>query len=143
MGKEQLTSCNDEFEAKLQAKDPRLPKHLRTYIRRLKQAGKIDEAIKHREHFVHQRRNKNEIAVDELHKTIAEVICTDDPVKEAAGNIKVTWLLNVVGVIETPEERKAQILEIYESTPEHVQVVLEELMPLIRNEVSPLMPTAA
>jgi len=143
MGKEQLTSCNDEFEAKLEAKDSRLPKHLRTYIRRLKQAGKIDEALKYREHFIHQRRNKQEIAVDELHKTIAEVICTDDPVKEAAGNIKITWLLNAVGVIETPEERKAQILEIFETAPKHIQEVLEPMMPIIRNEVQPLMPTAA
>jgi len=143
MGKEHHIGCNDEFELRLEAKDPRLPKHLRTYIRRLKQSGKIDEAVKRREHFIHQRRNKAEIAVDELHKTIAEVICTDDPVEEAAGNIRITWLMSAVGLIETPEERKAQILEIFDAAPKHVQEALEPMLPAIRYEVQPLMPTAA
>lgn len=120
-----------------------MPKSTRAYIRKLKEVGLWEEAVKFRERTVQQRRNRQELAVDELHKTIAEVICQEDPVKEAAGKIKITWLLNAVSVIPTTEERNREILEILDSTPAEFQPKVEQLMPAIRDEVAKFMPLAA
>jgi hypothetical protein len=133
-------SCTSELDRKLQAKEARLPKGIRKYIRRLKQEGLWDEKVKYRIH--QQRNNKHEIATDAIHETLVEVICTEDPVEEAAGQIKIIWLMNAVGIIETTEERKKQILEILDSQPIEIQPQVEALMPSIMREVQPLLPTA-
>lgn len=143
MAAERIQSCpEDIFDRKLQVKESKLPKSTRAYIRKLKESGKWDEAVKFRQRVVQERRNRTEIATEELHKTIAEVICQDDPVKEAAGEIKITWLLNAVGEIETTQDRNKEILEILDATPSEFQPRVEQLMPSIRDEVTKYMPVA-
>ena len=136
------TKCADELDAKLQAKEPRLSKSIRTYIRRLKESGKWDEAVRLREAMVTRRNTRQKLVADELHKTLAEVICTEDPVKEAAGEIKIIWLMNAANIIPTSQERNTEIIEILESRPPELQPQIEALMPRIRDEVEPLLPTA-
>jgi len=139
------SDCSSQLESKLRAKEPRLPRRIAAYIRRLKQEEKFDEAIKYRKRIISQKIARNErgqSATEELHKTIAEVICTDDPVKEAAGEIKITWLFNAVGEIETTQQRNVEILAILSSTPSEFQPQVEELMPGIRDEVAKFMPVA-
>ena len=135
--------CSSQLESKLRAKEPRLPRRIAAYIRRLKQEEKFDEAIKYRERIISQKKVRSErdhSATEELHKTIAEVICTDDPVAEAAGEIKITWLFYAVEEIETTNQRNVEILEILSSTPSEFQPRVEQLMPGIRDEVAKFMP---
>ena len=137
------SDCSSQLESKLRAKEPRLPRRIAAYIRKLKQEEKFDEAIKYRSRIISQKKARNErgqSAAEELHKTIAEVICTDDPVMEAAGEIKITWLFNAVGEIETTQQRNVEILEILSSTPSEFQPRVEQLMPGIRDEVAKFMP---
>jgi hypothetical protein len=134
-------NCEDKFEAKLQAKEERLPKSIRTYIRRLKEDGKWEEAVRFRETITKQRRTRQEFAAEELHKTIAEVICEDDPLKEATGEVKIVWLLNAVGILGT-ESRKEEILGILDSQPEQLQPLLEQQLPGIRDRVKTFLPLA-
>lgn len=143
MAAERIQSCSsDVFDRKLKAKEPRLPKSTRAYIRKLKESGKWDEAVKYRQRIVQERRNRQDLATEELHKTIAEVICEENPVQEAAKEIKITWLLNAVGVIETTRERNQEILEILDSQKPEFQPQVEALMPGIRDEVTRFMPLA-
>ena len=135
--------CSSQLEVKLRAKEPRLPRRIAAYIRRLKQEERFDEAIKYRKRIISQKIAKNErgkSATDELHKTIAEVICTDDPVAEAAGEIKITWLFYAVEEIETTNQRNEEIMAILSSTPSEFQPRVEQLMPGIRDEVARFMP---
>jgi hypothetical protein len=137
------SDCSSQLEVKLRAKEPRLPRRIAAYIRRLKQEERFDEAIKYRERIISQKKVRSErdhSATEELHKTIAEVICTDDPVAEAAGEIKITWLFYAVEEIETTNQRNVEILEILSSTPSEFQPRVEQLMPGIRDEVAKFMP---
>mgnify|MGYP001566967931 CR=1 FL=1 len=137
---EPITDCTSslKLDAKLKAKEPRLPRRVAAHIRTLKQEGMFDEAMRYRERIIGQKKARYErlqSATDELHKTIREMICTDDPVKEGAANIKITWLFNAVGQITSTDERNREILEILNSVPSEFQPKVEELMPAIRNEV--------
>ena len=137
------SDCSSQLEVKLRAKEPHLPRRIAAYIRRLKQEERFDEAIKYRKRIISQKIAKNErdqSATDELHKTIAEVICTDDPVAEAAGEIKITWLFYAVEEIVTTNQRNEEILAILSSTPSEFQPRVEQLMPGIRDEVARFMP---
>lgn len=133
--------CSDELDLKLQAKEDRLPKSIRSYIRRLKEEGKWEEAIKYRESINRQRRTRQEAAVEELHQTIKDVICEDDPLKEATGEVKIVWLLSATGVIGK-EGRKEEILNILDAQPKKLQPMLEQALPQIRDDMKPFLPLA-
>ncbi len=134
-------NCSDELDLKLQAKEERLPKSIRTYIRRLKEEGRWEEAVRFREFVIKQKKTRQEIAVDELHKTIKEVICEQDPVKEASGEIKIIWLLNATGEIDQ-QGRREEIINIFDSQPQSLQAVLEKVLPKIRDEMQAFLPLA-
>lgn len=145
---ETTLGCNDSFtlEKKLRDKEPRLPRRVAARIRKLKQEGKFEEAMSLRRRIIGQKIARNEkraAATEELNKTIHEMICTDDLVKEAAANIKITWLFNALEEIQTPEERNMEILEILGSVPSEFQPKVEALMPGIRDEVVRFMPGPA
>ncbi len=140
MAAEIIRDCSREiFRSKLKAKEKRLPKSIRTQIRRLKEAGRLEQVAFVRK-TAEQKRSRQDIAADEFGKTIIEVVCTDDPIGEAVAEIKMTWLMHAVGFIETQEERKKQILEILDSKPIALQPQIEALMPEIAREVEPLLP---
>lgn len=134
------TGCAENFDKRLQAKEPRLAKNTRKFIQRLKQAGKLEDAAIVREKALRQKVDRRALAAEELNKTITDMICEDDPVKEAVGQVKIAWLLSAVGVIETPEQRKEEILEILDNQPPHLQPVIEKLLPTIRDEVKSFLP---
>lgn len=136
-----ITHGCEDFRERLKAKQNRLPKGIRTQIRRLKEAGKLEEVALVRK-TAEEKRTRRDIAADEFGKTLAEIICTDDPIKEAAAEIKITWLMHAVGMIETQAERNKQIIEILELQPPELQPKIEALMPKIAREVQPLMPLA-
>lgn len=141
------TGCED-FDKRLRAKEPRLAKNTRKFIQRLKQADKREEADIVREEALREKREKREkrdrraLAAEELDKTITAMVYEDDPVKEATAQVKIAWLLKAVGVIETPEERTQEILEILNNQPVHLQPAIEALLPTIRDEVKPFLPLA-
>lgn len=133
--------CASEIDAKLQAKVERLPQSISKKIRRMKESGTWDEAIKYREAVVKQRKSRLEEATEELHEKIAEVICTDDPLTEATGEIKIVWLLNAVGELNS-DDRRAEILEILNSKPQPIQGELERQLPGIRDWARQYLPLA-
>lgn len=134
------TGCAEDFGKRLRAKEPRLAKNTRKFIQRLKQAGELEEAAIVREKALRRKRDRRALAAEELNKTIADMICEDDPAKEAVDQVRIAWLLSVVGVIETPEQRKEEILEILNKLPAHLQPVIEGLLPAIRDEVKSFLP---
>ena len=133
--------CAAEIDAKLQAKQDRLPKSIQIKIRRMKETGTWDSGIKFREEFLKQKHHTRvEVASEELNKTLAEVICTDDPLIQATGEVKIVWLLSAVDNLST-DERKAEILEILNSKPEPIQGELERQLPVIRNWAKQYLPS--
>lgn len=130
-----------QLEKKLQTKEVRLAPSIRKYIRRLKQSGKWDEAIKLGQIKREQKRTTFEYATEELDKSITEIICTDDPVEEAAKQIKTVWLLNATGEL-SQKEREDEMERIFSGIPAEVQTSLEERMPAIRDAVKRFMPLA-
>lgn len=136
--------CSREvFRSKLKTKEKekRFPKGIRTQIRRLKEEGKLEEVALVRK-TAEQKRTRRDIAFDEFGKTLAEVICADDPLEQAVAEIRVTWLMHAVGLIETQLERNRQILEIVESKPPELQPKVEAEMPQIARELQHFIPLA-
>lgn len=142
MGQERPTSgCLKELDKKLQAKEPRLPKSIRICITRLKKSGRWDEAIKLGQFTRDQKRTRLDYAGEELEKTLVEVICEDDPLKEASQEVKAIWLLGAVGALNV-DERKAEMIDVINSVPQNIKPALEERLPAIRHEVEPFLPVA-
>lgn len=142
--KPQVDCTGPQLDKKLRAKKERLSPGIRKYIRRLKESGRWDEAIKLGQIRRDEKRNRIEVAAEELEKTITEVICEEDLLKEASGQIKVIWLLNAVGVLST-DERREEMISFLNSVPQEIQTPLEEKLPAIRDGVKqfmPLMPLA-
>jgi DNA-directed RNA polymerase subunit F len=83
-----------------------------------------------------------DIAADEFGKALQEAICTDNPLKEAEAEIRITWLAYAVGMIGSQEERKRELLEILEAHPPELREKILEIMPQIAKEVAPLLPVA-
>ena len=140
---EKIQDCENPkvFKAKLEAKEKKLPKGLRTQIRRLKEAGKLEEVALVRK-TAEQKKTRQAIAADEFGKTLHEIVCTEDPVTQAALEIKITWIMHAVRIIETTDERNAQIEEILKAQPPEILPQVEALMPEIAKQVQPLMPLA-
>ena len=128
----------EDFKQRLKAKQERLPKGIRTQIRRLKEAGKLEEVALVRK-TAEEKIPRHAIAADEFGKTLKEIICTDDPVEEAAAEIKITWLMHAVGLIETQRARTAQLMEILDAQPPEILPQVEALMPGIVKQVEPFM----
>ena len=137
---------NVNLEKKLRAKELRLPRRVAAHIRDLKQQGRFEEAMSLRKRIIDQkttRYKKQRAAVEELHRNIHEMICTDDLVEEAVGNIKIIWLFNATGDIQTTDERNREIIEILNLVPSEFQPKVEARMPAIRDEMVKFMPSPA
>ena len=133
--------CAAEIDAKLKAKQDRLPKSIQIKIRRMEETGTWDSGIKFREEFLKQKHTTRvEVAAEELNKTLAEVICTDDPLTQATGEVKVLWLLSAVDELPT-DNRRTEILETLNSKPEPLKGQLELQLPLIRDWAKQYLPS--
>ncbi|MBI1864091.1 hypothetical protein HYS03_02690 [Candidatus Woesebacteria bacterium] len=124
-----------EIEALLQEKDPRLPKSVRRYIRDLKQAGKFEEAMRKRNDEVQKKKDKRERIIDELNGSVYGLAITKEPKEEIDNMAKALWLMDAARII-APEERQAELGEIYDIAGSELEGYLQERMPQIRNEVA-------
>lgn len=142
MSNEQLRAdCTSQLDKKLRAKEPRLAPGVRKYVRRLKQSGRWEEGIKTGQIKREEKRSRMDYAAEELEKTITEVICEDDPLNEASGQIKVLWLLSAVGELSS-EERKEEMENFLDSVPRNLQPALVQRMRVMAREVERFMPLA-
>jgi len=139
--KPQIDCTGSQLDKKLRAKEERLSNGIRKYIRRLKESGRWDEAIKLGQIKREEKRNRRDFAAEELEKTLTEVICQDDPLEEASGQIKVMWLLSAVGIM-TVDERKKEMISFLNSVPQEIQAPLEKKLLVIRDGVKQFMPLA-
>ncbi len=130
------------FEVLLEKKEPRLPKSVRTYIRRLKQDGNLQQALTVRETAIKTKRTRDQKAQDELDKTVSEMLITQNPNLEASRTVKTIWLLYATGDL-TQKQRNDEINDFLNSlnnkAPEIVSY-LDTVLPNIRDEVIPLLP---
>jgi len=97
---------------------PKLPKGLRTYIRRLKSSGDRNAAEEEYRKAVEKGRlRRQDIARRELLDVVDDIFTVKDLEEQAKIQIKFTWLLQVSGVIGS-EDRIEYLRDIIKSSEE-------------------------
>lgn len=135
------TITEEQLEKLLVVKEPRLPKSIRRYIQRLKQAGYWEVAMGFRAEEMKKAKKKRGIetreerARKELFRTIRQIIETDDPQVEVEGELKAIWLLDVSGAINQ-EERLQELRDLLDSKAPELQAFLAENMIRIREQTT-------
>jgi len=126
-------------------KKVRLPKSVRIHIRRLKESGQLEEAIRIRKLAI-GKRNVSRSALEKAHKELVEtavdVVTNDDPAEVAKRSIQMLWLLSATGQVH-PKDRTEEMREFLDALQEtHPQILLkvEPSLPEIRDSVIKLMP---
>lgn len=134
-----MTPEQIDYDRLIAAKETRLPKGLRIYVRRLKEwevwdKVKADKVVEKR-----TAPSREERARKELHRTISLLLQADDPKVEARLEIKSIWLMQAAGVINSAE-RMEDIIESIDSKAPQLKAFLEGKLAAIRDEVKPFMP---
>lgn len=120
------------LDERLLSKEPRLPQGIRKHIRRLKEDGKLEEALR----FARSQRDKKVRslnAVGRLKEDVAIILESDDPKQEAVAAIEATWALSRLGDLE-PSQRSADIMATLDNYPE-IAGSLELELPKLRDEM--------
>lgn len=121
-------------------RERRLPKSIRTYIRRLKADGQFEKAMavaqEVRERKL-QARQQN--AERELYRSVRELLETEDPQVQAVEEIRAIWLLYASGVIDS-DEKTAELLVTLDSKSPDLKAFLEGRLTDIREELRPFLP---
>lgn len=136
-------SVLEVLEVSLSQKNERLPKSVRKYIRRLKEAGKWEEAMGFAQEArvkKNDRRNPRSVRVYEvLNHTVRDILVTEDPQKQAEEEIRAVWIM-FQGRLLDQNERSNELKAILDSKPPEIQKVLGPKISQIRNEVLRTVP---
>lgn len=121
----------DELESLIQNKEPRLPKGTRTYIRRLKQAGKLDEALR-----VTQEHRQKKMPIYNVEKrltvAVGNILITQSSLETAQEAAMATWLLYRENEF-TSGERITELKELSKLNPD-LEPELADTAAQIRDE---------
>jgi hypothetical protein len=105
-----------DIERRISEIDFRLPNGVRKHIRRLKEEGKLDEAIRFREESLKSKKSARE-KLDNEKKACLRGILSNDPQSQAFAAFELTWIINKIGEI-TDEERYADLAQVYINWPD-------------------------
>lgn len=126
---ESLTLNVDE---RFLSKEPRLPQGIRKHIRKLKEDGRLEEALR----FARSQRDKKTRslnAVGRLKEDVAIILESDDLKQEAVAVIEATWALSRLGDLK-PGERSADIMATLDNYSD-IADALELELPKLRDEM--------
>lgn len=104
-------------ERKFEEREFKLPNGIRKYIRRLKQEGKLSEALRVKSESTEKKRTARQRLQDKLDENSITAIVSDDPQKQALSEFTATWLLSLTGEIST-EERQVDLGKVYDTHPD-------------------------
>lgn len=136
-----------DLEQLWEEKERRLPKSVRKYIQRLKNEDRLVEAKLVRAKTLEAKGAKyghppvlNQTkARRALDRSIYELLTSEDPHAEAELEVKIVWLLEITGEINS-EERISELSQAIDSKAPFVQEYLEHRAPQIRDEMAKLKP---
>lgn len=134
-------SVSLEIEQKLSDREPRLPKGVRKYIRRLKEDGLFQEAMKVRQSEIGKKKSAGERLAERLNADVRTAIVSDNEKDRALGEFDATWILSQTGEID-PHTRMADLDQVYRSYPQQ-EDILETKGPVIVTEVAKLVREAS
>ncbi len=126
-----------EIEQKFKARELRLPNGVRKYIRRLKEEGLFQEAMKVRQSEIGKGKSVGERLTERLNLDVRTVIVSDSEKERALGEFDATWILSQTGEID-PSMRMADLNQIYRTYPQQEEL-LEARGPVIVTEVAKLV----
>ncbi|HSX48839.1 MAG TPA: hypothetical protein VLE44_01105 [Candidatus Saccharimonadales bacterium] len=127
-------------EIRLASLEPRLPQGIRKHIRKLKENGRLEEAIRFKEEARKKRTPKQKLE-DEKNKNLKQLIISNDPEQQATAAYKLTHILGMTGET-TKSEREADLYAIHRTWPEQGDVLSQIEIPTII-EVSKLVEEAS
>jgi len=130
---EQRIKVIKELEHSFEEKEERLPKSISTYIRRLKEAGRFEDAMLVREEAIEKRRKmtRPQRAAEKLNDTVKLLLETDNPQLQSVCEVSAIWLLNVAGVIDD-RQRMEELRSTLDSKAPELTVFLDEKLVEIR-----------
>ena len=111
----------------------RLPKGIRKRIRRMKEAGEVDEAFAYRSKFIQKEASKR------LNGSLKAIEDIQDTVEIRAQSIKVFWLMHAAGEIDF-DERFESIKELYDGLSENEAGLVTNRWKELREDIKKLMP---
>jgi hypothetical protein len=126
------------IESRLSSIDPRLPKGVRKHIRRLKQEGKLTDAIifKTNEEKKKRARSAREILEDYKKEDLRNLLFSNDQRIQANAAHRLTLVLNKTGETDN-SERESDLFEVHKYWPEQSEDIQASEIPLI-NQLSQL-----
>ena len=103
-------------EIRLASLEPRLPQGIRKHIRKLKEEGKLEEAIRFKEEARKKKTPKQKLE-DEKYKNLKQLIISGNPEEQASAAFRLTHILGMTGET-TMSERHADLFSIHQTWPE-------------------------
>lgn len=121
-------------------REQRLPKSIRTYIRRLKADGQFEKAMAVAQEVRGRKLQAGQQNAErELYRSVRELLETEDPQVQAVEEIRAIWLLYASGVIDS-DEKTAELLVTLDSKSPDLKAFLEGRLIDIRKELQPFLP---
>jgi hypothetical protein len=118
------------IERKLLAQELKLPAGIRKHIRNLKEEGRFEEAVRFRRESITRKIVPKKLLENMTNSTLRELIISNSPEIQALSALKLTWLLNVSGLI-SDSEREADLYQIHQSWPEQSELLKQKDIPIV------------
>lgn len=118
------------LEKKFSEREMRLPSGVRRHIRRLKEEGKLEEALRIRTESTERKRSARERLEEKLNDNLRDALISDDPKAQALGAFTSTWILNKTGDIPD-DERQADLATVYRNWPEQDNALIERASSIV------------
>ncbi len=103
-------------EVRLASLEPRLPQGIRKHIRRLKEEGRLEEALRFKEESRKKKTPKQKLE-DETFKNLKQLLISNDPEQQSTAAFRLTHILGMTGET-TMSERHADLYGIHQTWPE-------------------------
>ncbi len=110
------------IERKLQARELHLPNGVRKHIRRLKENGQFEEAVRFRQESVIKKMRPRKQLENTINSNLRDLIVSESPQIQAVSALKLTWILNAIGEIDD-SEREADLYTIHRNWPEQSELL--------------------
>ncbi len=111
------------IERKLQARELRLPNGVRKHIRRLKESGQFEEAVRFRQESVIKKMRPQKQLENTINSNLRDLIVSESPQIQAVSALKLTWIFSAKGEI-TDSEREDDLYTIHKNWPEQSDLLI-------------------
>lgn len=129
-----------QIENLVASKEPRLSKGIRRHIRKLKEEGKLSEALQVRKEAVISKRDAKQRLQDELNINLQKAIISNDPKEQVIGEFSATFIISHTEGL-SQEERAADLETVYRNHPNE-EAFLEGKASSLVAEISKLIKEA-